>query len=72
MDTVVDRTAVVSTYVLVCAKVYRSMTSGCRGTPYCRRYVRPGAGFETGDFIEEMLGGATVERLIDTGGATSS
>ena len=25
--------------------------------------VRPGAGFETGDFVKERLGGATVERL---------
>ena len=25
--------------------------------------VRPGAGFETGDFVTEKLGGATVERL---------
>ena len=32
------------------------MTSGCRGTPCFRRYDR-GAGFETGDFVKEKLGG---------------
>ena len=26
--------------------------------------IRPGAGFETGDFVEEKLGGATAERLL--------
>ena len=25
--------------------------------------IRPGAGFKTGDFVEEKLGGATVQRL---------
>ena len=33
------------------------MTSGCRGTPHFGRYDRPGAAFETGDFVEEKLGG---------------
>ena len=28
--------------------------------------IRPGAGFETGDFVKEKLGGATVERLFAT------
>ena len=27
------------------------------------REIRPGAGFETGDFVEEKLGGATIEQL---------
>ena len=26
--------------------------------------IRPGAGFGTGDFVEEKVGGATVERLL--------
>ena len=26
--------------------------------------IQSGVGFETGDFVKEMLGGATVERLI--------
>ena len=26
--------------------------------------IRPGAGFETGDFVIEKLGGATVVRLV--------
>ena len=25
-------------YIFLCAKVHLSMTSGCRGTPYFRRY----------------------------------
>ena len=25
-------------YIFLCAEAYRSMTSGCRGTPYLRRY----------------------------------
>ena len=32
------------------------MTSGRLGAPYFRR-IRPGAGFKTGDFAEEQLGG---------------
>ena len=28
------------------------------------REIRPGAGFKTGDFGQEKLGGGTVERLI--------
>ena len=39
------------------------MTSGAQGAPYFRRYGRELAGFETGDFVEKMLGGTTVERL---------
>ena len=27
--------------------------------------IRPGAGFEAGDFVKEKLGGATAERLIN-------
>ena len=38
------------------------MTSGCRGTPYFRE-IRPEAGFETGDFVREKVGGATVVGL---------
>ena len=47
----------VSIYFPVCSKAYRSMTSGCRGTPCFRRYGRELAGFETADFVEEKLGG---------------
>ena len=32
-----------------------------RDTPF--QETRPGVGFETGDFVEEKLGGATVVRL---------
>ena len=31
------------------------MMSGCQGTPYFQE-IRPGAGFKTGDFVEEKLG----------------
>ena len=40
------------------------MTSGrvvARDTVF--QETRPGAGFQTGDFLEEKLGGATVTRL---------
>ena len=41
------------------------MTSGrvSLSTDNVFQEMRPGAGFETGDFVEETLGGATVERL---------
>ena len=32
------------------------MTTGFQETPHLRK-VRPGAGFETGDFVEATLGG---------------
>ena len=50
-------------YYFLCGKVYRSMTSRCRGvevsrgTPYFGRDDRLRAGFETGDFLNERLGG---------------
>ena len=37
------------------AKAYRSMTSGCRRTPYFRRYDRELV-LKTGDFDDEKLG----------------
>ena len=41
---------------LVCKGLYRTMTSGRqRGAVF--QQVRPGAGFETGDFVEENMGG---------------
>ena len=33
------------------------MTSGSQGHRTVFHEVRPGAGFETGDFVKEMLGG---------------
>ena len=58
----------VSTYFLVCKGLsIDDVGEGvvwCRGTPYCRRYDREGVGFETGDFVKEKLGGATVVRLF--------
>ena len=36
----------------------------CRGTHTVFHEIRPGASFETGDFVEEKgVGGTTVERL---------
>ena len=47
----------IHTFSCVQRKVYRSTTSGCRGTPYFQE-IRPGAGFETADLVKEKLGGA--------------
>ena len=42
------------------------MTSGWgQGAPEFRE-IRPGAGFETGAFIERKVGGAVVERIPGT------
>ena len=53
-----------SSHVVLFAKDYRLMTSGWQGAPYFRRHDRESAGFKTGDFVQEQLGGATVERLL--------
>ena len=37
--------------------------SGWQGRGTAFQEVRPGAGFKTGDFVEEKFGGVTVERL---------
>ena len=37
-------------------------SSGWQGAPYFQE-IRPEAGFKIGDFVQEKLGGATVERL---------
>ena len=45
-----------SSNIFMLAKGYRTMTSGgARGT--LLQEIRPGAGFETGDFVKETLGG---------------
>ena len=38
------------------AKDYRTTTSGWQGAPPCFQEIWPGAGFNTGDFVEEKLG----------------
>ena len=45
-------------YIFSCLqrKAYRTMTSGWKGAPYFQE-IRPGAGFKTGDFVKEKLGG---------------
>ena len=58
-------------YIFLRAKVYRSMTSGCRGAPYFRRYDRE-LSFETGDFVEEKLGGGGYRRMTLLGLAITS
>ena len=43
-------------YISLCAEAYRSMTSGYREGHRIQE-IRPGAGFETADFVKEKLGG---------------
>ena len=45
----------------VCKGLSNDDVGAARGTIF--QEIRPGAGFKTGDFVKEMLGGATVERL---------
>ena len=42
-------------YFLVCKGLSNDDVGGTRGTEF--QEIRPGAGFETGDFVTEMLGG---------------
>ena len=56
-------------HVLSCfAKAYGTMTSGggSRGTVFQK--IRPGAGFETGDFVKERLRSSVCWRLSDRRG----
>ena len=48
-----------SIHVFSCVqrKAYRSLTSVCVSRDTVLQEIRPGAGFETGDFVEETLGG---------------
>ena len=43
-------------YVFLCAKAYRSMTSGRVSRDTVFQEIRPGAGFETGDFVKKSWG----------------
>ena len=45
----------------VCKGLSNDDVGAARGTAF--REIRPVAGFKTGDFVEEKLGGFTVERL---------
>ena len=56
----------ISTFIFLFAKDYTSNddVGVARGTAF--QELRPGAGFKTGDFVKEKLGGAIVERLRDT------
>ena len=47
----------VSIYFLVCKKVYRSTTSGRVSRDTAFQEIRPGAGFETGDFVKKKRWG---------------
>ena len=50
-------------YFLVGKGLSNDDVGEARGTVFQK--IRPGAGFETGDFVKEKLGGgATVERLV--------
>ena len=44
-------------HIVLFARDYRTVASGWEGAPYLQE-IRPGAGFKTGDFVEEKLGGA--------------
>ena len=50
-----------SPYIFLFAKDYTSNDDVGAAKDTAFHEVRPGAGFKTGDFVEEMLGGATVE-----------
>ena len=39
------------------AKVYQAVTSGQQGRGTVFKEIRPGAGFKTGDFVKDKLGG---------------
>ena len=53
----------VSMYFLVCEDLSNDDVGGSRDTIF--QEIRPGAGFETGDFVKEKLRkGATVGRLL--------
>ena len=45
----------ISIYFLVCRGLTTDHVGGAGGTVF--QEIRPGAGFETGDFVQEMLGG---------------
>ena len=48
----------IPSHIFLFANNYRTMTSGGQGdTPYFIQEIRPGAGFNTGDFVEEKLEG---------------
>ena len=51
----------VFTYFAVCEGRSNDDVGVARGTVFQK--LQPGAGFKTGDFIKEKLGGAIVERL---------
>ena len=51
------------TCFLVCKGRSNDYVERARGTVF--QEIRPGAGFQTGDFVQRRLGGATiVERLL--------
>ena len=52
----------VSIYFLVCRGLSIVDVGVSRDTVF--QEIRPAAGLETGDFVKEKLGGATVKRLI--------
>ena len=54
----------VSIYFLVCKSLSIDDVGVTRDTVY--QEIRSRAGFKTSDFVEEKLGGATVERLCCT------
>ena len=43
-------------HIVLFARDFRTVASGWEGAPYLQE-IRPGAGFKTGNFVEEKLGG---------------
>ena len=52
-----------TSYTFFLAKDYRKMTSGWQRKGTVFQEIRPGVGIKTGDFVQEKLVVATVERL---------
>ena len=47
-----------SPYIFLCAEIYGTMTSGRVSRDTVFQGIRPGVGFEAGDFVKEKVGGA--------------
>ena len=58
-----------SIYFLVCIELSNDDVGESRDTIF--RWIRPGAGFKTDDFLKEKLGGAAVVRLSKKQGKPS-
>ena len=62
-DDIIERKLSTHMHFLVCKGLSIDDVGVSRDTVF--QEIRPGAGFEAGDFVKEKLGGATAERLIN-------